>query len=168
MSKVQKVQLFRLSVDGQGYAGQVKDVKVPKIMQKVESYRGGGMSGEIEVSVGTEMDAMEFTLSEHSPQILKRFGFVAGADKPFTLRAGIKDDSGNDVAVRYEVGGLLKEIDGGTTEGGKVVEAKYMVSPRSFKYYVADELIIHIDHEKGIELIGGVDRNAQARKNAGL
>ena len=165
--KTQITQQFRLSVDGIGYVNTVKDVKIPKISQKVESYRGGGMGGEIEVPVGTEMDSLEFTLSEVAPGVLKRFGFVQGSERPFTLRAGIKTDEGKDVALRCEIGGMLKEISG-TMEGGKFIECKFVVSPRSFKEFVDNELIIHLDHEKGIEWIGGVDKSAQARANAGL
>lgn len=164
----QVIQIFRLSVDGYGYAGSVKDVKPPKISEKVENFRGGGMGGEVEVPVGTEMDAMEFTLSEVAPNVLKRFGFVQGADKPFTLRSGIKDDAGKDVAHRYEVGGFLKEVDAGTIEAGKIIERKFSVSPRSFKEFINNELVIHIDHEKGVYVVNGHDKLAQARANAGV
>lgn len=164
----QSTRLLRLSVDGYGYAGTVKDVKPPKVSQKTESYRGGGMSGEIEVPVGTEMDAMEFTLSEVAADVVKRFGFVQGADRPFTIRGGIKGDNGEDVAIRWEVGGVLTEIDAGTIEAGKIIERKFSVAPRSYKEYIDGELVVHIDHEKGIEVVGGVDRLAQARINAGL
>ncbi len=166
--KTQITQTFRLSVDGVGYAGTAKDVKPPKISQKVETYRAGGMSGEIDIVLGTEMDALEFTLSETAPQVLKRFGFVHGADRPFTLRAGIKDDNGNDLALRYEIGGLLKEIDPGTTEAGKIVERKFSVSARSFKEFHDDVEILYIDHEKGIHRVGGEDLLEKARAAAGM
>ena len=164
----QVIRLARLSVDGYGYAGTVKDFKPPKISQKTENYRGGGMSGEVEIPVGTEMDSMEFTLSEAAPDVMKRFGFISGSDKPFTIKAGIKDDDGNDVSLRYEVGGLLKEIDPGTMEAGKVVERRFNIAPRSYKEFIGGDLVVHIDHEKGIEVVDGEDKLAQARANAGL
>lgn len=166
--KTQTTQLFRLSVDGHGYAGTLKDVKLPKISQKVESWRGAGMNGEIEVAVGIELDSLDFTLSEVAPGVCKRFGFVQGADKPFTVRKGIKADDGKDVSQRFEVAGMLKEIDDGTTEAGKLLERKFVVSPRSYKEFIDGVEIIHIDLEKGIEKIGGIDRLATARQNAGL
>lgn len=166
--KAQITHLFRLSVDGAGYAGTAKSATIPTYSAKVESYRGGGMSGEIEIAVGTEIPDFEFTLSEVAPGVVKRFGFVAGADKPFTLREAIKDDDGVDHSHRYEIGGLLKMVDAGTTEGGKIVERKFTIAPRSLKEFFDDELLVHIDHEKGIETVGGVEKNKQARTNAGL
>ena len=166
--KTQITQLFRVSVDGVGYAGTAKEVTPPKISQKIETHRGGGMNGEIEIATGTEIGALEFTLSEIATDVIKHFGIVQGADKPFTLRAGIKDDDGKDVALRYEVGGMLKEIDPGTTEAGKVVERKFSVSARSFKEFHDDVEIIYIDHEKGIHRVDGEDLLEKARAATGL
>lgn len=166
--KTQVTKLARLSVDGQGYAGTLKDWKAPDVEKKVETWRGGGMSGDIEVEVGDVLTEMEFTLSEEAPGVCKRFGFVQGANRPFTIRKAIKNDDGQDVAQRFEVGGMIKKIENPTGVAGKLTERKFTIASRSYKEFIDGELIIHIDLEKSICLVNAVDHLAQARANAGL
>lgn len=166
--KTEVTKLVRLSVDGKGYAGTLKDWKAPDVEKKVESWRGGGMSGEIEIEVGDALSELNFTLSEEAPGVCKRFGFVQGSDRPFTIRKAIKNDDGEDIAQRFEIGGMLKKVENQTGEAGKVTERKFTVAPRSYKEFIDGELITHVDLEKAICLIGGVDYLAKARANAGL
>ena len=65
-----------LFMGGISFAGDVPSVTLPKLTVKTESFRGGGMGGEIELDVGLEKLEASFVTIGVRREAMKFFGLA--------------------------------------------------------------------------------------------
>lgn len=163
-----KLKLFNIFNDGHSYLGQGTELTLPKLSRKMEEYRGGGMSGPVDIDLGMEKLELEHTYGGFMRQIFEQFGLskVDGVQLRFA-GAYQRDDSDAVDAVEVVVRGRHKEIDPGSAKAGDDTEFKVSSSLSYYKLSLNGVVLVEIDLVNLIENVKGEDRLAAQRKAIG-
>ena len=162
---LKNVNLF---VDGQGYAGQVEEVNLPKLTIKTEEHRDGGMDAPIEIDMGMQKLECSFTTSRIDAGLLRRFGLGPNNLVPLTFRAALESEDGTVVPVVATIRGNVKEIDYGAWKPGEKAKLKPMVTVRYYKLEYDGEVLHEIDIDNMVRIIDGTDRLEAQRTALGI
>lgn len=158
---------FNLFVDGQGYAGLVEELTLPKLSLKRDDLYNGGMDAPIDLEMGMDKLECDFTLSEYTDAVIKQFGLRDGAQVPLTLKGGLDDETGV-VPVVVTLRGAWKDLDMGSWKSGDKPTLKVSVSLRYYKLSVAGSDLVEVDVENMVRVIDGADQLADMRAAIGL
>lgn len=156
-----------LTVDGQGYAGNIEELVLPKLTLQTEEFRNGGMDAPVDVELGMEKLECEFTLTRFHRTSLMLFG-VFSQQTQLTARGAVVSDDGTTQAVTVNMMGLVRELDMGTWKPGEKSTNKFMVSLRYYKLVIDEFPIYEIDIPNFVRKINGVDQLAKMRSALGL
>ena len=169
MALPKKLKYLNLFNDGNSYLGTVSALTLPKLTRKLENYRGGGMTGSASIDFGLDDDALtfEWTVGGLDELVLKQWGAVDAVPLRF---AGSfqRDDTGDTSAVEVTMRGRHKEMDFGEYKQGEDTETKIITQCTYFKLTIDGKDVIEVDTVNMVEIVGGVDRVAEHRKNIGL
>ncbi|WP_031518903.1 phage major tail tube protein [Siccibacter colletis] len=172
MALPRKLKYMNLFLDGTSYLGVVTAVTLPKLTRKLENYRGGGMNGVAPVDLGLDDEALstEWTLGGFPDEaIWSLYGAVSADAVPVRFAGSYqRDDTGEIVPVEVVMRGRLKEIDAGEAKPGEDTEAKIAAVCTYYKLTINGKTLVEIDTVNMVEIINGVDRLAQHRRNIGL
>lgn len=157
-----------LFVDGISFAGDVPSLSLPKLVVKMDEYRGGGMAGPIEMDVGLEKMEASFTTNGVRREAMKFFGLADQTAFNGVYRGSFKGQKGQTTAVVATLRGTLKELDPGDWKAGDKAEFKYSIAVSYYKLEIAGRLIYEIDMVASIRVIDGVDQLASMRSDLGL
>jgi len=169
MALPRKLKNFNLFGDGESYLGQVNEVTLPTLTRKMEGYRGGGMSGEVDHDFGMEKIELEHKYGGFMRSIFRQFG--ATRHDAVQLRfAGAyqRDDSGAVDAIEIVVRGRHSEISPGSAKAGDDTEFSVKSTCSYYKLTINGAVEAEIDFVNMIEIIGGVDRLAEQRRAIGV
>lgn len=159
-----KLKNFNLHDNGNSFIHQVAEIALPKIAEKVESWRGGGMLGEVDVGLGLEKMEMETTLGGLAIPILRRFGIVGVAAQLIRFNGAYQEEgSGTVSAAELVARGKHVEIDPGTAKPGDDTAWKVKSTLSYLKWTINGTKEVEIDVLNNILFIGGVDRMAGIR-----
>ncbi|QDQ27692.1 phage major tail tube protein [Chitinimonas arctica] len=169
MALPRKLKHFNTFVDGNGYAGETKEVTLPKLSRKMEEYRGGGMDGPISIDMGQEKLELEATYGGLMRDILKGYGALKH-DAVLIRFAGAyqREDSGDVDSVEIVVRGRHQEIDMGTAKAGDDSDFKVKSALSYYKLMVNGATAIEIDLASMVLVVDGEDRLAKHRKAIGI
>ncbi len=148
-----------LSFEGVGYAGRIDVTQTPKLARKMEEYQAGGMSGPVEVDLGSEKLEMEFEAHEIDKSMLSQYGKTGVGSLGFRLNGSIErdDDVCSTSALEILGRGRIREIDLGGYKSGDKHSTKYAIALSQFKLTIDDEEIVEIDNANYIFKVNGVD-----------
>lgn len=163
---LKKMMLFN---EGRDYLGEVKTVTLPTLTRKMEDYRAAGMNGTVKTDHG--LDALELEASFGGPMldILRQFGVVR-VDGVYLRFVGAYQRDNDGAVDGYEVivRGRHEEIEMGDQETGEPSEFKVKTAIAYYKLIVNGRTEVEIDFLRGVEIVGGVDRNAELNAIIGL
>lgn len=164
-SKLKDMNIFN---EGESYLGLCSSVTLPKLSRAMEDWRGGGMSGPVQLDNGNEGMELEWTVGGLALQVLKQYGVgqVDGVQLRF-VGAYQRQDTGATDVVEVVVRGRHKEIDMGDQEPGEEAETKIVTPLAYYKLVVNGAVIMELDFLRGIEIVDGVDRNLEIRQAIG-
>lgn len=157
-----------INVDGRGYAGQLDEFNAPKLVQKVEEFRAGGMNAPIELNMGMEKLEADFSLIQYSKDVLSLFGMVDGAQVPLTVREALESFDGTITPVVHVMRGKLKEVDPGTSKAGELNPIKFSIALSYYRLQHGPTVAQEIDVENMIHFVNGVDVLAAQRSALGI
>lgn len=160
---------FDTYVDGNNFIGQIPEVALGKLAEKVESYRGGGMLGEVDVSMG--LDKMEVEIKAGGPirELLAQFGRVGIGATVFRFVGAYQEDvAGGAQAGELVVRGRMPEIDPGNAKVGDKGEWSHKITASYVKWTLGGRKLIEIDWMNCIYVVDGVDRYAEIRAAMGM
>jgi P2 family phage contractile tail tube protein len=160
---------FNVFYNGVSFAGQCTELGLPKLSRKTDSYRPGGVNGEIDIDMGLDKLELDHTYAGFMRDILNDFG-SAKIDGAMLRFAGAyeHEDTGEIDAVEIVVRGRHKEIDFGNAKAGDKSEFKVKSSLTYYKLSINSSTVIEIDLLNMIENINGTDMLAAQRKAVGL
>lgn len=171
MAMPKKLKHLNLFNEGESYQGQVASVTLPKLVRKLEAWRGGGMDGIAKVDLGLGDDAleMEWAMGGIDSLLLGQFG-EPKADGIMLRFAGSfqQDDTGETTAVEIIVRGRHEEIDMGEAKPGEDTEHKIKTACTYYKLVVGGSEDIEIDTINMIFMVNGKDLMAAHRANIGI
>jgi len=155
-------------VDGVSFAGDVPSMTLPKLTVKTEEYRGGGMSGPVDMATGLEKLDAAFTTNGVRREALKYFGLSDMTACNVVFRASFKGQKGTVKPVVVTLRGGIKEVDMGDWKPGDKSEIKHSMSVAYYKLEVDGRVIYEIDFANMVQVIDGVDQLAADRSALGL
>lgn len=168
MALPRKLKGLNLFNDSNSYQGVVSAVTLPKLARKLDTYRGGGMNGAAHIDNGLDDDAldMEWTIGGVDELVLSQWG---GGVVPLRFTGSYqRDDTDEEIAVEIEVRGRHQAFDFGEAKQGEDTETKITTKCTYYKLTWNGKELIEIDTVNMIEVVNGVDRLEQRRKNLGL
>lgn len=156
-------------VDGDNFLGEIAEVSLGKIAEKVEQIRPGGVLGEIDVSMGLEKFEVEIKSAGLGDRLLTRFGRVGIASTLFRFVGAYQEDvEGGVKPAELVVRGRIPEIDPGTAKAGDKTEWSTKMTGAYLKWTVAGRVLVEIDWLNCIYIVDGVDRYAEIRAALGI
>lgn len=164
-----KLKNFMLFNDADSYLGQIGEVTLPKLARKMESWRGGGMLGEVDIDMGQEKIELEWTAGGVIRQVLRQFGHtdIGGVLLRFAGRYQ-RDDGGQNHLVEIVVKGRHAEIDMGNAKAGDDTEWKIKTSCVYYKLSLDGAVEVEIDMIHGLFNVGGTSRASELLDLLGL
>jgi|GEM_PF-62136 len=175
---------FNLFIDGRGYAGLIEEITLPKLVNRTEEFRLGGLDSPVQVDMGMEKLECDFTLSEYDAYVIKLFGMedvsslpipfrgshlgtianttndiTSSGQIPFIMRGGLSDEINNRVLpVVVYVEGSVIELDLGQWKAGENARLKIRLALRYYRLQVDRENLIEIDVDNRIRKVAGHDQ----------
>ena len=171
MALPKKLKMMNLFNEGNSYLGQTGEVTLPKLGRKFEDWRGGGMNGNIKWDNGLSDDMIEFAwkLGGIDPLVIGQYGAATvGAIGLRFAGSYQRDDTGETSSLEMVVRGRHEEIDFGNAKAGDDTELSIKTIWSYLKITIDGKVLIEIDIPGVKEVVNGVDRLAQHRKNIGL
>jgi P2 family phage contractile tail tube protein len=165
-SKLKQLMMFN---NGTAFIGETVSITVPKLVRKLEDYRGGGMSRPVKVDMGGEPLEMEAVYGGPMRDVLRQYGQLnlSGVQQRF-VGSHQNDDTGAVDVVEIVTRGRHEEIDMGEWKPGEDTEFKVKSQLSYFKLTWNGVVEIEIDVLGMIEIVGGVDLMADHRAAMGL
>ena len=165
-SKLKQLMMFN---NGTAFIGETVSITVPKLVRKLEDYRGGGMSRPVKIDMGGEPLEMEAVYGGPMRDVLRQYGQLnlSGVQQRF-VGSHQNDDTGAVDVVEIVTRGRHEEIDMGEWKPGEDTEFKVKSQLSYFKLTWNGVVEIEIDVLGMIEIVGGVDLMADHRAAMGL
>ena len=157
-----------LFLGGISFSGDVPSVTLPKLTVKTDSFRGGGMGGEIEMDMGLEKLEASFVTTGVRRESMKYFGLADQTSCNAVFRGAFKGLGGKVTPVIATMRGMLKELDMGDWKPGDKAENKYAMALQYYKLEVDGRVMYEIDMVNAVRVIDGVDQLAAERSALGL
>ncbi|AOE79432.1 phage major tail tube protein [Pseudomonas lurida] len=154
--------------DGVSFSGDVPSMTLPKLSIKTEEYRGGGMSGPVDLPTGLEKLEAAFTTNGVRKEALKFFGLADQTACNLVFRGSFKGQRGTVKSVNVTLRGSLKEVDMGDWKPGDKAEIKHAVAVTYYKLEIDSRVMYEIDFANMVQVINGVDQLAAERTALGL
>jgi len=165
-----KLKLMDLFNEGNSYLGQTGEVTIPKLVRKLEDWRGGGMNGNVkwDAGLGDDMTDFNWKLGGIDDLIIKQWG-AQTVDANMLRFAGSyqRDDTGETTAVEIVVRGRHEEIDFGNQKPGDDTETSVKTIWSYYKLSIDGVVQVEIDIPNMIEIVNGVDLLEKHRANIG-
>lgn len=173
---------FNLFLSGQGYAGQIEQLSLPKLTLKTEDFQMGGLDIPIKMDMGMEPMSCEMTLvnydknmisgfgkgvGRHSSNELKKF-HLKGACQPQSLAALNVDASNRHkptdiVPLNIILTGTWQSLDFGTWKQGDVAKLVASINVRYYQLKLGDDTLVEIDVDNMTRKIMEKDRLSTLR-----
>lgn len=157
-----------LFVDGQGFAGNIKEVKLPELSLKLEQFRGGGMDAPISLDKGMEELVVTFSTTKHCVETLGLFGVSKNGGVQLTARGSLESYDGTVTPVVVNMTGKVTKIAPGAWSEGGETSTEYTVNLSYYKYTQDGKEVHEIDVPNMKRIINGTDQLAEHRANLGL
>lgn len=160
---------FNVFADGQNYACVAKTVTLPKLSKKTEEYRGAGMLGDIDISVGYQKMTLEVNYGGFDPRLYSQLSVCGTSDLPVRY-VGVYTTPNTCVPMTVEVymRGEGHEVDPGNAELGKLSDFKMSYGLTYYRLTVNGEDIVELDFINGIHVINGANLADTLRAALGL
>lgn len=155
-------------IDGVSFSGDVPSMTLPKLSTKTEEYRGGGMSGPVDLPTGLEKLEAAWTTNGVRKESLKFFGLADQTACNAVFRSSFKGQRGTVKAVTATLRGSLKEVDLGDWKPGDKSEIKHAMAVTYYKLEIDGRVMYEIDFANMVQVINGVDQLAAERSALGL
>lgn len=171
MALPKKLKMMNLFNEGNSYLGQTGEVTIPKLVRKLEDWRGGGMNGNVKIDLGLGDDITEFNwkLGGIDGLIIEQWGAATVSANMLRFAGSYqRDDTGETTAVEIVVRGRHEEIDFGNQKAGDDTETSVKTIWSYYKLSIDNVVKVEIDIPNMIEMVNGVDLNAKHRANIGL
>lgn len=159
-----KLKYFDVFADGTSWLGKVDEVSLPEMKIKTESFRGGGMVGEVDINMGLEKLEMEIKLGGATIEAMRQFGRVGVAGVMLRFVGGYQDDStGGILPGELVVRGMHTSLNPGSAKTGANTEWTVKSTLSYLKWTLNSRVECEIDMLNLVWFSDGVDHLAAMR-----
>lgn len=166
MSYPNTINDFNAHLDGISYMGKVSEATLPQLQIKTEAHRGAGMEGEVAQDMGLNAMQVSLTFAEWVFPAYELFG----TQQEIVLRpfSTVARPNVNDAWI-FTTFGLISASEPGGLKSGEGSMLKVTQEVRRLKIeHQTEGVMVNIDLEKAIRIVGGVDQSKEIRKAMGL
>lgn len=169
MGLPRKIKNFATFVDGVSYLGEMPEVRLPKLVRKMDDYRSGGMNAPVKADFGMDgMDA-ELKVAGYMSDLFKSWGALRHDAVLLRFTGALQADDTEGVdALEIVMRGRFSEIDPGSAKAGDGTELTFKAELSYYKLNINGETLIEIDAVNMIEVVNGTDRLAEVRAALGV
>lgn len=157
-----------VSVDGRGFAGNFKELKLPELSLKLEEFRAGGMDAPVSIEKGMEELVFTFTATKMCAETLALFGVSKNNGVQLTARGVVESFDGNTQPVLVNMTGKMTKITPSTWTSGGEATTEYTMNLSYYKYSQDGNTVHEIDVLNMTRIINGTDQLAEHRSALGL
>lgn len=169
MGLPRQLKNFNTFVDGDSFLGEMAEVNLGKLAEKVESIRTAGLLGEVDTAMGLDKFEIEMKTAGLADRLLTKFGRVGIASTLMRFVGAYQEDvEGGVTPAELVVRGRIPEIDPGTAKAGDKTEWAVKMTCTYVKWTVSGRVLIEIDWLNAIYIVDGEDRYAEIRAAIGL
>lgn len=165
MGLPRKLKVMTTIIDGIGYAGETKTMKLPNLDRKFEAYKGGGMNrpAKLDMGGGDDLD-LEHTYGGPLREIIRQYGeaSITGVQIRW-IGSYENDDTGEITSVEIVVRGRHEEIDRGDQQPGELGDFKVKTACAYYKEIWNGRTEVEIDILANVEIVNGIDMMAAHR-----
>ncbi len=154
--------------NGISWLGEVPSVTLPKLQRKMEDYRAGGMGAPVKLDHGMEGLELSFSSTSMLREAINGFGNPLVDGEQLRFAGAYQSDDGASEAVEVVVRGRYSELDFGDEKIGEKGERKHTFPVSYYKLTINGTVLVEIDIMNMVEIINGVDRLEQARRQIGV
>ncbi|HEY0624663.1 phage major tail tube protein [Sphingomonas sp.] len=156
-------------IDGIGYVGETKTMKLPNLDRKLESWRGGGMDRPVKLDLGGGDDFdIEHSYGGPIREVIRQYGLPTLTGVQIRWVGSFQnDDTGELTTIEIVVRGRHEEIDRGDQQSGEMGEFKVKTACAYYKEIWNGRTEVEIDILGGICIVDGVDIMAAHRAAIG-
>lgn len=158
-------------IDGTSYLGDVKEVQLPEIKQKMDEQKALGLYGTKKLPSGMESLESKIKWTSWLPEVIKK---AANPHKQVNLTfygnyeifgaAGLEAEKPAKCIMR----GTFENIPLGTSQPNQAMEVETAISVSYVKLVVDGEELFEIDIDNNIYIVDGEDLLATFRQNLGI
>lgn len=160
---------FNVFNDGHNYVGLCQKIKLPNLKRIMESYRGGGMNGPVDIDMGVDALECEHEYAGIERQLFEQWGIPRADGVLLRFEGAFQDEaSGQVLAGQVVLRGRHEEVELGEAEGGKPNPMRVKSKLTYYKLSIDGQPVVEIDLVNMIEIVGGTDRLAEQRRAIGL
>ena len=156
-------------IDGIGYVGETKSMKLPPLSRKFEAWRGGGMTRAVKLDMGAGDDFdIEHTYGGPIRDIIRQYGLPSLTGVQIRWVGSFKnDDTGAIDVVEIVARGRHEEIDRGDLQAGEMGDFKVKTACAYYKEIWNGRTEVEDDPLAGVLIVNGVDLMAAHRAALG-
>lgn len=159
-----KLKNFNMFADGTSWLGLVGEVTLPPIKVKVESWRGGGMLGEVDIPMGLEKLEMETKLGGLVLGAMRQFGKLGIGGAMLRFVGAYQEDVASGVlSAELVTRGMHTEYNPGSAKAGDNTEHTVKSTLSYLKWTVNSRVEMEIDMLNNVYIVDGVDLMADIR-----
>lgn len=164
-----KLKNFNLTVNAASYVGVIGEITLPKIVEKVEQWRGGGMLSELDIGLGLEKMEMEMKFGGMVAELLGQVGRPGVDGTLLRFNGAYQEDTAGIVKPAELIARCkLPEVDPGTAKPGDNTEWTVKATLAYLKWTVSGRRVLEIDVMRSIWIANGVDIYAEIRAAMGF
>ena len=159
-----KLKNFNAALNGTSYLGVIGEITLPKIVEKVEQWRGGGMLGELDIGLGLEKLEMEMKVGGMVAELLGQVGRPGVGGTLIRFNGAYQEDAAGAVKPAELIArAKIPEVDPGSAKPGDNTEWTVKATLSYLKWSVSGRRIVEIDVLNSIWISNGVDIYAAIR-----
>ena len=161
--------LMETYIDGIGYIGETKSMKLPPLSRKFENWRGGGMSRGVKLDMGGGDDwDIEHTYGGPIREVIRQYGMPTLTGVQIRWVGSFKnDDTGGIDVIEVVARGRHEEIDRGDMQVGEMGDFKVKTAAAYYKEIWNGRVEVEDDPLAGVLIVNGIDLMAAHRAAIG-
>lgn len=160
---------FNVFTNGVNWVGTAKEVQLPKLTKKTDSYRAAGMIGEVDIPLGYEKMECEISYGGFDSAHLTQLKHCGLSSLPIRFVGAYKRaDTCSPSYVEIYMRGLQLEYDPGSAKLGELTEPKIKYGISYYRVTVDGVEECELDFINGIEKFGDTDIAQQLKNLLGL
>jgi len=159
---------LNLFVDGQGFAGNVKEIKLPELALKTEEFRAAGMDAPVDLDKGMEKLELTFSATKQCAATLSLFGVSKNNGVQLSARGSLESYDGSTIPVVINMTGKVTKIADGAWQPDGEVATEYTLNLNYYKRTQDGTVLHEVDVLNYKRIINGTDQLEEKRKHLGL
>lgn len=164
-----KLKDFNVFGDGEMWLGMFTEVTIPKLEREMKDYRANGMNGPVSIDLGNKKLEISLKAGGYVWATISKYAVPTADGIMLRLAGSIQsDETGEEIGMEIIVRGRFGEVDFGKMKSGDDTETEFKMPLTYIKISLQGKTFLEMDFIHYIEIVNGVDRLAQRRKNIGL